>query len=71
MIENIKLVYPREFDKRFWQYVRECRTHKQAYQKTESDYRTVYDKNKYSSFESFRVARRVREKRAENQDTAT
>lgn len=50
----IKLHKPKEFDKRFDENLKTSKTYKEAYQKTEKEYREIFGENKYSSFKSFR-----------------
>jgi hypothetical protein len=47
------LVDPLVFYQRFWKYLKEGCTQNEAYEKTETDYRKIFDKNKYSGFDSF------------------
>jgi hypothetical protein len=41
------------FYQRYWKYLKAGCTEIEAYEKTECDYRKIFDKNKYSSFMSF------------------
>ena len=52
--EFIKLTDCDEFDKRFEFHYLTCKTYTEAYQLTEQDYRSVFGKTRYSSFESFK-----------------
>lgn len=67
-VKDARLTLPAEFDKRFSKHLQNSRTHKEAYKKTEADFRSIYDENKYSNFESFRRARYVRLKRRLNRN---
>jgi hypothetical protein len=59
----INLYLPAEFDKRFEFHYRQSRTYKEAYEKTESDYKSLFGLNKYSSYESFKKAYNTRAKK--------
>ena len=60
---DVHLHDPRKFDERFVDYTAECDTYEEAYLRTEQDYRKVFGKRKYSSYNSFRVSRTKRIKR--------
>lgn len=60
--ENIKLNDPIEFDKRFNSYLPEAETYQQAYQRTEADFEAVFGHTKYSNYDSYRRAKRRRQK---------
>lgn len=64
-IPDAKLVFSEEFDQRFIEYSRECRTYEQAYLKVEEDFKAVFGKTKYTGYNSFRVSRykRIKTKR--------
>lgn len=49
----IKLHKPREFDKRFEENYTDSGNQREAYEKTELEYKSVFGETKYSSFESF------------------
>lgn len=55
--EWLDLLDPHEFDRRFNQHNGESRTQKEAYFKTEADYRQTFGENKYKSWDSYRSAR--------------
>lgn len=62
--EDVKLHDPHEFDKRFVDYTSECETYEEAYLMAEADYKKAgLGNRKYSSYNSFRVARTKRIKR--------
>ena len=60
---DVHLTNPANFDQRYVEHTAEARTYEEAYLLTEKDYRRVFGKNKYSNFDSFRVARSKRIKR--------
>jgi len=62
-LQDVRLALPVEFDKRFLKHLQNSQTQKEAYLKTEKEYRSVYNENKYSNFDSYRIARYVRLKR--------
>lgn len=55
--EAQRLLTPRGFDAEFFKNLASCKTHKDAYLKTEETYSNFFGKNRYRSFESFRKAR--------------
>lgn len=42
---------------RFYAHCKTCATDKEAYEKTEAEFRTHFNQKKYSSYDSFRVVR--------------
>lgn len=60
---DVKLHDPAEFDDRFVKHTGECQTYEEAYILTEEDYKKVFGKRKYSSYNSFRVSRSKRLKK--------
>lgn len=61
--EAIHLVDPAEFDDRFIELSAECSTYEEAYQAVEQEYRSVFRRNRYSNYNSFRNAYNVRRKK--------
>jgi hypothetical protein len=59
---DVKLYDPHEFDRRFIEHTTRCQTYEQAYLQTEKDFKKVFGRNKYSGYNSFRVARSRRTK---------
>jgi hypothetical protein len=59
--EVLKLIDPHEFDRQFWELTQD-RTHEQAYKELEKRYKQVFGQNRYSSYDSYRVARDRRRK---------
>lgn len=57
---DVKLHDPAEFDQRFVDHTGDCQTYEEAYILTEEDYKKVFGKRKYSSYNSFRVSRSKR-----------
>ena len=53
------------FEKRFYYYSKNVKTYIQAYEKTEQEYKQYFGKNKYSSYDSFRVVmnRKIKNKK--------
>jgi len=58
--EAQRLLTTKGFDAEFFRNLATCRTHLEAYEKTEKTYRAFFGKNRYRSFESFRKARDMR-----------
>lgn len=46
-----------EYDNRFFEYCKHCRTYEEAWEMVEEDYRSVFKENRYASYESYRIAR--------------
>lgn len=65
--EKIHLHDPAAFDERFIELSAECSTYEEAYQKVEQEYRSVFRRNRYSSYNSFRNAYTVRRKKRQEQ----
>lgn len=62
-IKNIaKLQDPEEFDKRFLSEIENHHTYEQAYEAVESEYQSLFEKRKYTNYNSFRVSRSHRYK---------
>jgi len=45
------------FDKEYFKNLKTCKTHKEAYDKTEDLYQSFFKKRRYSSFDSYRKVR--------------
>jgi len=56
----IKLLSASGFDQEFFRNLAKSKTKKEAYEKTEETYRSFFKKRRYSSFDSYRVARDYR-----------
>lgn len=61
--DDHQLVFPENFDERFVEHTADTDTYEEAYHLTERDYRRAFGRNKYSSYNSFRVTRSQRLKR--------
>ncbi len=48
------------FDQLFFQAIKSSRTHLEAYEKAEVQHRATFGKNKYSSFESYKITKQKR-----------
>lgn len=59
----VKLTIPREFDAEFYRRVKANKTQIQAYTEVEALYFQVFERFKYASFDSYRVARNKRLKK--------
>tara|TARA_R100000664_G_scaffold4828_1_gene9559 strand:+ start:2092 stop:2307 length:216 start_codon:yes stop_codon:yes gene_type:complete len=53
----LKLISFEGFNQRFEQNMRVCNTYKNAYLKTEEQYKDVFGEKKYASYDSFRIVR--------------
>ena len=53
----LKLISFEGFNQRFEQNMRVCNTYKNAYLKTEEQYKDVFVEKKYASYDSFRIVR--------------
>lgn len=61
--EALELLKATGFDNLFWQKLREAKTQAEAYEQAEKEYHSYFQKNKYSSFDSYRKSRDRRFKR--------
>ena len=48
------------FDERYFYHVKNCRTYVEAYAKTEMEFYSYFNLNKYASYDSFRVSHNKR-----------
>jgi len=58
--QALKLMTPSGFDAAFFLNLKESKTHKEAYEKTESMYQSFFKKCRYSNFESYKKVRNMR-----------
>tara|TARA_R110002020_G_scaffold431046_3_gene640884 strand:- start:401 stop:607 length:207 start_codon:yes stop_codon:yes gene_type:complete len=54
--EILALLSPEGFEKRFYKNCKETKTNYEAYEVTEKEYKKIFNKRKYSSYDSFRVS---------------
>jgi len=54
--EILALLSPEGFEKRFYKNCKETKTNFEAYEVTEKEYKKIFNKRKYSSYDSFRVS---------------
>tara|TARA_R110002051_G_scaffold324860_1_gene424194 strand:- start:356 stop:562 length:207 start_codon:yes stop_codon:yes gene_type:complete len=54
--EILALLSPEGFEKRFYKNCKETKTNFEAYEVTEREYKSIFNKRKYSSYDSFRVS---------------
>ncbi len=54
-VEILILLSAKGFEERFFYYSKNEKTYIRAYEKTEQEYKEHFGKNKYSSYDSFRV----------------
>ncbi len=59
----IQLISTDGFMSAFWDIVPNTTTHAEAYEQLETEYHSYFGRNRYSSFESFRICRDYRNKR--------
>jgi hypothetical protein len=63
----LKLTDPLEFDREFYKLIRlHDITNKQAYQRLEAIYQSVFQRRRYASVDSYRLSRRKRIMRTQN-----
>ena len=58
--QALKLMTPSGFDAAFFLKLKESKTHKEAYEKTEDLYQSFFKKRRYKSFESYQAVKNLR-----------
>jgi hypothetical protein len=61
--KELELLTPNGFDSCYFRHLADSTTCKEAYEKTEAEYKAVFRKNRYSGYESYRVIRNKRLKK--------
>ena len=61
----LALLTHKGYDNRYYHHCKTSDTYQEAYEKTEKEFNEYYDKRKYASYDSFRVAHNKRLKRYE------
>lgn len=56
-IEILALLSPSGFEKRFHKHCKTCKTYEDAYEETEKEYESHFERRRYASYDSFRVTR--------------
>ena len=68
-MNSIRLIDRKVFVKRVIEHSQKTRTYKEAYEKTEAEFENVFGKNKYSSYESFKVGKHREQKKGKPNNT--
>jgi len=56
----LKMIHPKEFDRLFWKEVSKHKTHEQAFDRLNDEYKQATGQPRYSSYDSYRKARDTR-----------
>ncbi len=59
----IQLADPKEFDLAWYRLIAQDLTHEQAYEHLEEQYRSVFKRRRYASYDSYRISRLRRQHR--------
>jgi hypothetical protein len=60
----LALLSPEGFDKRFWEIASKEKTYIQAYEELEKEYELHFGRRRYSDYNSFRICRNKRIRKA-------
>jgi|MDSW01.2.fsa_nt_gb ribosomal protein S8 len=65
--EILSMLSYKGFIKKFYFYTKKEKTYKQAYERTEKEYKKYFNKRRYASYDSFRVVLHRKMKQSSNQ----